>query len=103
MKSSLAVLFAFSAVTIAICQAAAVRLSWTGQGLAGDVRYGVHSIIPGESGSSETFPQSLLSSSMEVHDGSIYSMDEDFTNRVSRVYRTDIQSGSRTHDRGTGL
>ncbi|MCW1921861.1 DUF5050 domain-containing protein [Luteolibacter arcticus] len=89
--------FLFLAIPMA-CDAASIRLSWTGTGPAGDNRTGLHSMILGEAGSHSYLALPQRAESVTVHKGTVYyAVPKDSSYSGWNVYSTDLQGGSTTH------
>jgi hypothetical protein len=88
--------FLFLAIPMA-CDAASIRLSWTGTGPVGDTRSGLHSIILGEAGSHTYLALPQRAASVTVHNGTVYYAEpKDQSYSSWKVYSTDLQGGSYT-------
>ncbi len=88
--------FVFLFFAAAAGHAATTRLSWYGHGLPGDTRYGLHSIIVGESTADGYVPTPGGTASVEVHQDSVYIKQVISADGASRVYKIDRQNGSTT-------
>ncbi len=73
-----------------------MRLSWIGQGTAGDTRFGLHSIPLDGSGPGAFLELPARTQSMTVHEGTVYYAQSHPDYDGSSIFTTDIQGGNRT-------